>query len=133
MIGPVVQGAWVAFWTPWQAGNGQVNAAGTVASPAAIAPGGLTLTGRKVRSVKRLAGRVTQGGTGVAATVSIYGAAGRTALRRIAVVRSGASGAFTYAVPRRSKATTFQARVAVEGRTSAAVCAQSRCASASRA
>ena len=124
VIGPVLQGAWVAFWTPWQAGTGQVNAGGTVASPAAIAPGGLTLTGRKVRSVKRLAGRVTQGGAGVAATVSIYGAAGRAALRRIATVRSGATGAFAYAVPRRSRATTFQARVAVAGRTSAAVCTQ---------
>ena len=39
VFGPVLQGAWVAFWTPWQAGNGQINAAGTVASPAAIAPG----------------------------------------------------------------------------------------------
>ncbi len=86
VIGPVPQGAWVAFWTPWQAGNGQINAAGTVASPAAIAPGGLTLTGRKVRGAKRLAGRVTQAGAGVATRVSIFGAAGRAALRRIAVV-----------------------------------------------
>ncbi len=38
VIGPVLQGAWVAFWTPWQAGNGQVNAAGTVASPAVDRP-----------------------------------------------------------------------------------------------
>ena len=73
VFGPVVQGAWVAFWTPWQAGDGQINAAGTVASPAAIAPGGLTLTGRKVRGVKRLAGRVTQAGAGVATRVTILG------------------------------------------------------------
>ena len=26
VFGAVVQGAWVAFWTPWQAGNGQINA-----------------------------------------------------------------------------------------------------------
>ena len=124
VIGPVVQGAWVAFWTPWQAGNGQINATGSVASPAAIAPGGLTLTGRKVRGAKRLAGRVTQGGAGVRTRVSIFGAAGRGALRRIAVVTAGANGAFAYAVPRRSRATTFQARVAVASRTSAAVCVQ---------
>ena len=124
VFGPVVQGAWVGFWTPWQAGNGQINAAGSVASPAAIAPGGLTLTGRKVRNVKRLAGRVTQGGAGVATRVSIFGAAGRAALRRIAVVSANANGAFTYAVPRRSRATTFQARVAVAGRTAPAVCSQ---------
>lgn len=124
VIGPVVQGAWVAFWTPWQAGNGQINATGTVASPATIAPGGLTLAGRKVRSVKRLSGRVTQGGAGVAARVSIFGGAGRAALRRIAVVSARANGAFTYAVPRRSRATRFQARVVVDARTSPAVCAQ---------
>ena len=124
VIGPVVQGAWVAFWTPWQAGNGQINATGTVASPATIAPGGLTLTGRKVRGAKRLSGRVTQGGAGVATRVSIYGAVGRRAFRRIATVSARANGAYTYAVPRRSKATRFQTRVVVAGRDSAAVCAQ---------
>jgi hypothetical protein len=122
VIGPVLQGAWVGFWTPWQPGNGQPNPAASVATPATIAPGGLTLTGRKVRGVKRLAGRVTQGGAGVATRVSIYGAVGRAALRRIAVVSARANGAFAYAVPKRSKATTFQARVAVPARTSAAVC-----------
>jgi hypothetical protein len=122
IIGPVVQGAWVAFWTPWQAGNGQVNLNGSVASPAAIAPGGLTLAGRKVRGAKRLTGRVTQAGAGVAARVSIYGAVGRSAFRRLAVVSAKTNGTFTYAVPKRSKATTFQARVAVVARVSPAVC-----------
>ena len=124
VFGSVVQGAWVAFWTPWQAGNGQVNPAGTVASPAAIAPGGLTMTGRKVRGTKRLAGRVTQAGAGVASRVSIFGAAGRATLRRIAVVSAKANGTFAYAVPQRSKATTFQARVAVESRVVPSVCSQ---------
>jgi hypothetical protein len=124
VIGPVVQGAWVGFWTPWQAGNGQVNPAATVASPATIAPGGLTLAGRKVRGQKRLAGRVTQGGAGVATRVSIFAATGRAALRRIATVSAGNTGAFAYAVPRRSRATRFQARVVVAARDSAAVCGQ---------
>ena len=124
VFGSVVQGAWVAFWTPYQAGNGQVNQAGTVASPSQVAPGGLTMTGRKVRGAKRLAGRVTQAGAGVASRVSIYGAAGRATLRRIAVVSANANGIFAYAVPRRSKATTFQARVAVAGRVVPSVCSQ---------
>jgi hypothetical protein len=122
VIGPVPQGAWVGFWIPWQPATGQPNAAASVASPAAIAPGGLTLTGRKARGVKRLAGRVTQSGAGVATNVSVYGAVGRAALRRIAVVSAKANGTFTYVVPKRSRATTFQARVAVPARTSAAVC-----------
>jgi hypothetical protein len=124
VIGPVPQGAWVAFWTPWQPGNGQINAAGTVASPATIAPGGLTLTGRKVGTTRRLAGRVTQAGGGVNTRVSIFGAVGTAAFRRIAVVSATNSGAFTYVVPRTSRATRFQARVAVEARTSPAVCTQ---------
>jgi hypothetical protein len=119
VIGPVPQGAWVAFWTPWQAGNGQINAAGSVASPAVIAPGGLTLNGRKVRGVKRLTGRVTQSGAGVATRVTILAGG-----KRIATVSSNASGSFTYAVPRKSKATRFQARTVVAGRTTPAACAQ---------
>ena len=119
VIAPVPQGSWVAFWTPWQAGNGQINATGSVASPAVIAPGGLTLAGRKVRGVKRLTGRVTQSGAGVATRVTILGGG-----KRLAAVSATANGAFAYAVPKASKATRFQARVVVPGRTAAAVCTQ---------
>jgi hypothetical protein len=119
VLGPVPQGAWVAFWTPWQAGNGQINAAGSVASPAVIAPGGLTLNGRKVRGAKRLTGRVTQAGAGVATRVTILGGG-----KRIATVPANANGSFAYAVPKKSKATRFQARVVVAGRDSAAACTQ---------
>ena len=56
--------------------------------------------------------------------VSIFGAVGTAAFRRIAVVSATNSGAFTYVVPRTSRATRFQARVAVEARTSPAVCTQ---------
>ncbi len=34
VIGPIAQGAWVAFWTPWNAGVGTVNTAASVVSPA---------------------------------------------------------------------------------------------------
>jgi hypothetical protein len=119
VFGPVVQGAWVALWTPWNPGVGTVNTAATVASPAAIAPGGITLSGRKVRGVKRLTGRVTQGGAGVATRVSILAGA-----RRIATVSARTNGSFTYAVPRRSRATTFRARAVVAGRDAASVCGQ---------
>ena len=111
VIGPVVQGAWVAFWTPWNAGVGTVNTAATVVSPAAIAPGGITLSGRKVKGVKRLSGRVTQGGAGVATRVTILAGA-----KRLATVAAKANGTFSYAVPKRSKATTFRARAVVAGR-----------------
>jgi hypothetical protein len=119
VIGPIAQGAWVSFWTPWNAGVGTVNAAATVASPAAIAPGGITLSGRKVKGVKRLSGRVTQAGAGVATRVTIFGGT-----KRLATVTARANGAFTYAVPKRSKATTFRARAVVAGRDAPAVCGQ---------
>ena len=119
VISPVAQGAWVAFWTPWNPGVGTVNTAATVASPAAIAPGGLTLSGRKVKGVKRLSGRVTQAGAGVATRVTIL-----AGTKRLATVSSRANGAFTYVVPKKSKATTFRARVVVAGRDAPAVCGQ---------
>ena len=100
---------------------GTVNAAATVVSPAVIAPGSVTLTGRKVRGVKRLAGRVTQAGAGVATRVTIL-----AGTKRLATVAARANGSFTYAVPKASKATTFRARAVVAARSSAAVCGQFR-------
>jgi hypothetical protein len=119
VIGAVAQGAWVAFWTPWNPGVGTVNAAGSVASPAAIAPGGITLSGRKVRGVKRLTGRLTQAGAGVTGKVSILSGA-----KRLATVSTKAGGTFTYSVPRSSKATAFRATAVVAGRGAPAVCSQ---------
>ncbi len=119
VIGPIAQGAWVAFWTPWNAGVGTVNTAATLASPAAIAPGGITLSGRKVKGVKRLSGRVTQAGAGVATRVTIL-----AGTKRLATVSARANGAFTYAVPKKSKATTFRARAVVAGHDAPAVCGQ---------
>jgi len=117
VIGSVVQGAWAALWTPWNAGVGTVNTAASVVSPAVIAPGGITLTGRKVKSVRRLAGRVTQGGVGVATRVAIL-----AGTKRLATVAAKANGTFTYAVPKKSKATTFRARAVVAGRNAPAAC-----------
>jgi hypothetical protein len=119
VIGPIAQGAWVAFWTPWNAGVGTVNAAATVASPAAIAPGGITLSGRKVKGVKRLSGRDTHAGAGIATRVTIL-----AGTKRLATVSARANGAFTYAVPKKSKATTFRARAVVAGHDAPAVCGQ---------
>ena len=67
----------LTFWTPWQAGNGQINAAGTVASPAAVAPGAVSITASRGLGAV-VAGRVTQGGSARAgAKVAIWGGAKR--------------------------------------------------------
>jgi hypothetical protein len=124
VLTPVTQGAWVAFWTPWNAGVGTVNQAATVASPALIAPGAITLSGRKVKGIKRVTGKVTQGSAGVAARVSIYAAGNTGALKRVKGVSTTAEGNFTVSFPKTSKSTRFQARVVVAGRDSAAVCPQ---------
>jgi hypothetical protein len=117
VIAPVVQGAWVAVWTPWTPGAGTVNASASVVSPAVIAPGGITLTGRKAKGVRRLAGRVTQGGSGVAARVTIL-----AGTKRLATVRATSNGSFRYVVPKTSKVTAFRARVVVAGRSAPAAC-----------
>lgn len=123
IFGAVGSGAWVGIWTPWQAGNGQINAAATVASPALIAPGAVTLTGRKVKGQRVVAGRLTQGGAGFASRVQIWGAVGKASFKLLKSVTSTGTGAFTYTVPKASKATSFQARVVAAGRTSAGACA----------
>ena len=124
VISPVPQGAWVAFWTPWNAGVGTVNQAATVASPALIAPGGITLAGRKVKGIKRVTGKVTQASAGVAGRVAIYAAGNTGALKRVKSVSTTADGNFTASFPKTTKSTRFQARVVVAGRDSAAVCPQ---------
>jgi hypothetical protein len=123
VFGAVQTGAWVALWTPWQAGNGQVNAAGTVASPAAIAPGAVTLKGRKAAGRKVLSGLVTQGGTGFANQVTIWGAVRSAPFKRLALVRSKANGAFTFTVPRASKTTRYEARAIAPARSAPPLCA----------
>jgi hypothetical protein len=119
VFSPVGTGLWTAFWTPWNPGVGTVNAAATVASPAAISPGGITLSGRKVKGVKRLTGKVTQSGFGVATRVTIL-----AGTKRLATVSAGATGSFTYAVPKASKATAFRATAVVASRAAPAVCSQ---------
>ena len=119
VFGPVAQGAWLGTWLPWNPGVGTINGAAMVASPAAIAPGGITLAGKKVKGVKRLSGKVTQGGAGVATKVSIL-----AGTKRLATVTAKANGTYTYAVPKKSKATTFRATAVVAGRDAPAVCGQ---------
>jgi len=107
----VSQGAWIAFWTPWQAGNGQVNQAGTVASPAAVAAGAVTIKAKKAGLGAVVTGKVTQGGLArPAATVTIWGAKGKAALRRLgAPVKTSAAGTFSF---RAKTGDVYQARVA---------------------
>ena len=122
VFGTVPAGAWVSFWTPYNPGVGSVNAAATVASPAAIAPGAVTLTAKRSRNGATLSGVVTQAGQGRGgATVTIFGAAKKTGLKRLGRATVNASGRYAF---RARTGTFFRADVVAAAGTSAAPCAQ---------
>lgn len=90
-------GAWVAFWTPYTPLVGAVNVAGTVASPAAIAPGAVGLTAKKSRKGAVVRGTVTQAGQSRGgATVTIFGGATKNKLKRLGKAKVAANGKFTF-------------------------------------
>lgn len=118
----VSAGAWVSFWTPYNPGVGTVNAAATVAAPAAIAPGTVTLTARRSGKGATLSGVVSQAGQPRAgATVAIFGAARATGLKRLGRVRANANGRFTF---RARTGTFFRANATATPGTAAALCTQ---------
>lgn len=122
VFGTVPAGAWVSFWTPYNPGVGTVNAAATVASPAAIAPGAVTLAARRSGNGATLSGVVTQAGQARGgATVTIFGAAKKTGLKRLGRATANASGRYTF---KARTGTFFRADVVAAAGTSAAPCAQ---------
>ncbi|HUG64943.1 MAG TPA: hypothetical protein VMK83_06975 [Gaiellaceae bacterium] len=115
-------GAWIGVWTPYTPLVGAVNVPGTVASPAAIARGAVTLTARRSGKGATLAGVVTQAGQARAgATVAIFGAARATGLKRLGRVRANANGRFTF---RARTGTFFRANATATPGTAAALCTQ---------
>jgi len=109
VFGNVPLGAWIAFWTPYKPGAGQVNIPGTVASPAAVAPGAVSIRAKKAGAGAIVAGVVTQAGQARGgAVVTIWGAKGKAALKRMGKANVADNGAYTF----RAKAgAVFQARV----------------------
>ena len=94
VFGTVQTGAWIAIWTPYLPG-GAVNAAGTVASPAAVAPGAVSAKAKKNGKGAIVSGLVTQAGQGRAnASVQIWGRTGKGKLTRRTTVKAKANGAF---------------------------------------
>lgn len=93
-------GAWVSFWTPYNPGVGSVNVAGTVASPAAVAPGAVTIAARKAGVKGKgavVSGRVTQAGQARGgATVTVFGGAKSTGLKRLGRKSVAANGSFSF-------------------------------------
>jgi hypothetical protein len=116
-------GTWLSMWTPYRPGVGQVNAAGTIASPAVVANGAVTAAARRAgrRGVGvTVTGRVTQGGQARAgAAVTIFGGPRSNRLKRLGRVRTNTSGAFTF---RAKSGIFFRANVVAAAGAAPAAC-----------
>jgi hypothetical protein len=122
VFGRVATGAWISSWVPYTPQAGTPNVAGAVVSPAAIAPGAVTLTARTSGRGARLSGRVTQGGQPRGgATVTIFGGSRSGRLTSVGRARVAANGAFTF---RARAGTFFRARAVAAAGASPAVCTQ---------
>jgi hypothetical protein len=121
VFGAVPAGAWIAFWTPYTPGAGTVNVAGTVASPAAVAPGAVSLAAKKSGLGAVVSGRVTQAGQARGgATVTIRGGARASALRRLGAVKVKANGSFSF---RARRGTFFRASAVAASAAAPPLCA----------
>jgi hypothetical protein len=121
VFSPVQLGAWIAIWLPYGA-DAKPNPAGTVASPAAIAPGAVTIKAKKVGAGALVAGVVTQAGQGRGgAVVAIWGAKGKAALRRLGTTRVGATGVFAF---KAKSGDVFQARAVAASGSAPPLCTQ---------
>jgi hypothetical protein len=117
---------WPAIFTPWPAGPGLPNAAGTVQSRGVVQiPGQVTLraTYNRARNTWRLTGAVTENRVGVGgATVQVFRGTRANRLGRILTVRSGANGSFAASGRLRPRVRTFfRARAVVPNRVNSTV------------
>jgi hypothetical protein len=116
---PAGASRWESLWTPWGAGNGIPNAAGTVEARAFVGPGAITLAGAvvsKAKRIVRLQGRVTAAGVGiVGSTVNLY-LNGKARYKK----KTNGSGGYSFLLQKKkgSRVTTtfFQAKVTVAER-----------------
>jgi hypothetical protein len=97
VFSPVANATWLALWTPYRPGLGQVNVAGTIASPGGVAAGAVTVAARRRGLGATVTGRVTQGGQPRAgAGVTIFGGPRANRLRRLTRVQTRANGTFSF-------------------------------------
>ena len=116
----VALGAFVAIWVPWTPGTGTPNTTGTIASPAAIAPGAVTVAARTRGRGATVTGRVTQAGQARGgATVSIFGGARATGLKRLGRAQVKANGSFSFAA---KTGTFFRASAVAASAAAAPLC-----------
>jgi hypothetical protein len=121
VFGPSPLAPWISIWTPYQAGNGQTNAAGSVASPGVIAPGALTVALRKQGNRATLAGNASQAQQPLAAaSIQVWAGKTRATLKRIATVKTGANGNYTFSTI--NKGPFFRTRIVLPARKAGQLC-----------
>lgn len=122
VFGRVASGAWISSWVPYNPGVGTANLGAAVVAPAGILPGAVGLTARRSGKGATLAGTVTQGGQPRAgATVTIFGGAKATGLKRLGRAKVAANGKFAF---KARAGTFFRANAAAPAGTSQALCTQ---------
>jgi len=121
VFSPTTLGAWISIWVPYDAAM-NANVAGAVASPAAIAPGAVSIKAKKAKLGAVVSGTVTQAGTGRGgAVVTIWGAKGKGKLKAMGKAKLAANGNYAF----RAKAgARFQARVVAAAGGAPPLCTQ---------
>lgn len=121
VFSPVALGAFVAILVPWTPGTGTPNQSGTIAAPAAVAPGAVTIAAKRSGRGAIVSGRVTQAGQPRGgAAVTIFGAAKATGLKSVGKAKVAANGAFTF---KAKVGTFFRARAVTTAASAPPLCA----------
>lgn len=103
-----VDNRWTAIVTPYVAGTGTANPAGTVETQSIVDNGyfdGLKAklvkkkSGKKFKYFAKVSGTVGSAGEGIPATVKIYKAKGKKPGKKLKTVKAGGSGAFSAMLP----------------------------------
>jgi len=118
----VPTGAWISRWVPYTPGAGTPNPAGSVVSPAGVAPGAVSISAKRSGRGAVVSGTVTQAGQPRGgATVTVLGGSAKSKLTTRKRVRVGANGKFAtkFAV-----GTFFRADAVATGATAAPLCTQ---------
>jgi hypothetical protein len=118
----VATGTWISSWVPYTPGAGTPNAAGVVVSPAAVAPGAVSIRARISGRGAIVSGAVTQAGRPRGgATITVLGGSVRNKLKTRKRVRVGANGRFA---TKFGVGTFFRASAVAAGGASTSVCTQ---------
>jgi hypothetical protein len=120
VFSPATGGAFVAMLVPWVVGTSTPNVTGTIATPATVGSGTVTVAARRRGVGATVTGRVTQGGQPRAgAAVTILGGPRANRLRRLGRVQTGTTGAFSF---RASSGVFFRTNVVAASGAAPAAC-----------